>query len=230
MKSYKCDLCKGYHKHYKMLALLERYEKRLKEINKELDKQKDYYWNLFIAHKNVLERLGYIENDVPTELGIMCSTIRFENELYISEIVKDQILEGLQPSELAAVICALVTEEQNNNSDMPSLPLSRNVRAALNRIKDVRRRIFVLQRDYDITKDMYLNSCYSPLIELWILETPWEDVVAQGGVNEGDLVRTFKRTVDILRQLTLLSAASDELKMTAKSAVKSILKEPVDMD
>ena len=154
----------------------------------------------------------------------------FENELYISEIVKDQILEGLQPSELASVICALVTEEQNNNSDMPSLPISRNVRAALNRIKEVKRRIFLLQRDYDITKDMYLNSCYSPLVELWILETPWEDVVAQGGVNEGDLVRTFKRTVDILRQLTLLSAASEELKMTAKSAIKSILKEPVDMD
>ena len=230
MKAYKCDECKGYHKHYKILSLLERYEKRLAEINKELDKQKDYYWNLFIAHKKVLEQLGYLENDNPTELGIMCATIRFENELYIAEIVKSQVLEGLQPSELASVICALVTEEQNSNQDRPSLPLSRNVRATLNKIKEIRHKIFRIQRDFDITKDMYMNSCYSPLIELWILDTPWEDVVAQGEVNEGDLVRTFKRTVDILRQLTLLSAASDELKMTAKSAVKAILREPVDMD
>ena len=74
------------------------------------------------------------------------------------------------------------------------------------------------------------NSYYSPLIEQWILETPWEDIAKQVDSSEGDIVRVFKRTVDVLRQLTILPNLSEELKQNAKAAITAILKEPVDVD
>ena len=229
LQKYQCDICRGFKKHMKNLEIIARYEKRYKETCKNIEKQKDIYWNKFLAHKDILERIGYIENGVPTDAGITCSMVRAENELFLSEIILKGILDELQPYELASVICALVTEDLRSDV-YPNQPISKNTRKALNRIKEVRKKIAILQRDYDINTEMYINSYYSPLMEQWILETPWEDIAKQVDSSEGDIVRIFKRTVDVLRQLTILPNLSEELKVNAKTAITAILKEPVDVD
>ena len=229
LQKYQCEVCRGFKKHMKNLEIIARYEKRYKETCKNIEKQKDIYWNKFLAHKDILERIGYIENGVPTDAGITCSMVRAENELFLSEIILKGILDELQPYELASVICALVTEDLRSDV-YPNQPISKNTRKALNRIKEVRKKIAILQRDYDINTEMYINSYYSPLMEQWILETPWEDIAKQVDSSEGDIVRIFKRTVDVLRQLTILPNLSEELKANAKTAITAILKEPVDVD
>ncbi len=229
LEKYKCEICRGYKKHMKNLEIINRLEKRYKETTKNIEKQKDIYWNKFLAHKEILEKKGYIQNGVPTDSGITCSMIRAENELFLAEIILKGILDELEPYELASVICALVTEDLRSEV-YPNQPISRNSRKALNKIKEIRKNIAMLQRDYDINTEMYINSYYSPLIEQWILGTPWEDIAKQVDSSEGDLVRIFKRTVDILRQLTILPNLSEELKQHAKDAITAILKEPVDAD
>ena len=229
LQKYQCEVCRGFKKHMKNLEIIARYEKRYKETCKNVEKQKDIYWNKFLAHKDILERIGYIENGVPTDAGITCSMVRAENELFLSEIILKGILDELQPYELASVICALVTEDLRTDV-YPNQPISKNTRKALNRIKEVRKKIAILQRDYDINTEMYINSYYSPLMEQWVLETPWEDIAKQVDSSEGDIVRIFKRTVDVLRQLTILPNLNEELKANAKAAITAILKEPVDVD
>lgn len=230
-EQYKCEICRTYKKHMKNLEVLKRYEKKHAEMSKNIEKQKDIYWNRFLAHKSVLERTGYIKNDVPTEQGQICSIVRAENELFLSEIILQGILDELLPYELGSVICALVTEEVRVKKDgVPSGVISKNARKALNRIKDIRRKIWTIQRDYEIETEMYINSFYSPLIEQWMCDTPWEDIAKLTDSSEGDVVRIFKRTVDVLRQLTILPNISENLKETAKTAITQILKEPVDTD
>ena len=229
LEKYKCEICKGYKKHVRNLEIINRFEKKLKDINKNVANQKDIYWNKFLAHKDILEKMGYLENGYPTDAGITCSMIRAENELYISEIILKGVLEGLEPYELASVICALVTEDLRSDV-YPNQPISKNTRKALNRIKEIRRKIAVLQRDYEITTEMYLNSYYCPLVEQWVQDTPWEDIAKQVDSSEGDIVRILKRVVDVLRQLTILPNISEEVKNNAKTAIQCILKEPVDVD
>ncbi len=229
MEKYQCEICRSYKKHMKNLEIIARYEKRYKEACKNVENQKDIYWNRFLAHRDILERMGYIQNGVPTEAGITCSMIRAENELFLAEIVLKGILDELEPYELASVICALVTEDLRSDV-YPNQPISKNSRKALNRIKEVRKKIAIIQRDYDINTEMYINSYYSPLMEQWVQETPWEDIAKQVDSSEGDIVRIFKRTVDVLRQLTILPNLSEELKANAKIAIQCILKEPVDAD
>jgi len=229
MEKYKCETCRGYKKHMKNLEVINRYEKRYKETCKNVEKQKDIYWNKFIAHKEILEKTGYIQNGYPTESGILCSMIRAENELFLSEIILKGVLDELEPYELASVICALVTEDLRSDV-YPNSPISKNTRKALNKIKEIRKKIAILQRDYDITTEMYINSYYCPLIEQWVQDTPWEDIAKQADSSEGDIVRIFKRVVDVLRQLTILPNLPESLKTNAKIAIQGILKEPVDAD
>ncbi len=229
MIKYNCEICRGYKKHMKNLEIIERYEKKYKETCRNIEKQKDIYWNKFLAHKDILEKIGYIENGSPTDKGILCSMIRAENELFLSEIILNGILDELEPYELASVICALVTEDLRSDV-YPNQPISKNTRKALNRIKEIRKKIAILQRDYDINTEMYINSYYSPLIEQWVMDTPWEDIAKQVDSSEGDIVRIFKRTVDVLRQLTILPNINEKIKQNAKTAIVAILKEPVDTD
>ena len=77
---------------------------------------------------------------------------------------------------------------------------------------------------------MYINSYYSPLIEQWILETPWEDIAKQVDSSEGDIVRIFKRTVDVLRQLTTIDNVPESIVFTAREAINAIQREPIDLD
>ena len=64
MKSYHCDICRNYKKHMKDIGVLERYQKQAENLQKNIVKEKDIYWNKFLNHKAVLTQLGYLDNSV----------------------------------------------------------------------------------------------------------------------------------------------------------------------
>lgn len=229
MKSYHCDICRTYKKHMNDIDVLERYEKKVEQLTKNIANEKDIYWNKFKNHRAVLTKLGYLENDFPTEKGMLCSTIRAENELYIAEMLLSGILDDLTPAQLSAVVCAVITEDLRGDV-FPSQPLSHPTRKALNQLKNVRKKIAVVQRDYDIDTEMYINSYYSPLIEMWVEGLSWEELTGMTQSSEGDVVRVFKRTIDILRQIANAQYINPQLNETAKDAIKAILREPIDVD
>ena len=227
--NYPCDTCKLYKKHTKENELLERFEKRAKKLEKTIDYEKDIYWKKFLNHTYVLEKMGYIENNYPNEKGLTIAAIRAENELFLAEIIFSGILDTLKTDELASVICAVTTEDLRADV-YPELPISKGSRKALNKIKDIRRKIAIIQKDFDIETEMYINSYYSPLIEYWVNGGEWEELIEQIPSGEGDVVRCFKRTIDVLRQLTVIPNVSDELIQNARNAIDAINRSPIDID
>src|SRR5574344_2367860 len=109
-------------------------------------------------------------------------------------------------------------------------PISEGVRKTLNLIKNIKRRIEKIQNDYEVTSPMYINSYYSSMIEMWVNGADWESIMSEVEMGEGDVVRVFKRTVDVLRQLCVIDNISEALVQTARTAVDGILREPIDVD
>ena len=227
--NYPCDICKLYKKHIKSTELLDRFQKRSMKLEKTIEYEKDIYWRKFLNHTYVLEKMGYIENNYPNEKGLTIAAIRAENELFLAEIIFSGILDTLNVDELASVICAITTEDLRSDV-YPELPISKGTRKALNRIKDIKRRVAIVQRDFDIETEMYINSYYSPLIEYWVNGGEWDSLIEQVPSGEGDLVRCFKRTIDVLRQLTVIPNVSDELIQKARTAIDAINRPPIDID
>ena len=229
MHSFNCDTCKLYKKHMKSLDLLERYQKRGEQLAKEIDNQRDIFWNKFLSHRNVLSIYGYLQDDFPTDKGKTASQIRSENELFLAEIIFSGVLDNLTPAELASVICAITTEDMR--ADMYSqLPLSQKVRKTLNKIKDIRRKLERVQNENNVDDCMYINSFYCALIEMWANGAEWDEIINQVEMGEGDVVRCFKRVVDILRQLTTIENVPETLVFTAREAIENVLREPIDID
>ena len=228
MHKFPCDTCKLYKKHSKNIEVLERFSIRYKKLEKEIEKQRDIFWNKFLAHRSVLNDMGYLRDDYPTERGLTTSQVRSENELFISEIIFSQVLENLTPAQLAAVVCAITTEDLR--IDIPYLPISEPVRKTLNLIRNIRRRVEKVQSKYSVEAPMYINPYFSSLIELWVEGAEWETIVEQIDMGEGDIVRSFKRVVDVLRQFTTIDNVPEALVFTAREAISKIQREPVDLD
>ena len=223
-----CDCCKLYKKHTKNVEVITRVLARKRQLVKEIDRQRDIFWNKFLAHRSVLKEFGYIVDDYPAEYGVMTAQIRSENELFIAEIIRSHILENLSPSQLAAVVCAVTTEDLR--IDLPYIPFSQAVRKSLNQLRNIRRKIERVQNNYLVEAPCYINPYFSSLIELWVEGSEWEDITGQIEMGEGDIVRAFKRVVDVLRQFTTISNVPEALVFTAREAIDKIQREPVNID
>jgi len=239
IERFGCDACKIYKKHKKSLELTQRFQKEIKKLDKEIEFQKDIYWQKFLSHKNILEITNNLKDNYPTERGQITMALRCENELYLSEIILSGLLDDLNVIELASVICAIVSEDVRNNEEGLAKTPSKKVRKTLNQIKDIRRKIFLLERDFNIENPMLINSDYCYFIEYWIGTNlnpennpmvTWEAMFSDSEISQGDVVRTFKRTIDVLRQLMLLDNISQNIKQNAKEAIKLINTEPINVD
>ena len=228
MHDFPCDNCKLYKKHTKNIEVVSRFEGKLKKLDKEIERQRDIFWNNFLAHRSVLTQFGYLKDDYPTDKGVTTSQIRSENELFIAEIIFSQVLENLTPAQLAAVVCAITTEDLR--IDIPYLPISEPVRKTLNAIRNIRRKVEKVQNSNSVEDPMYINPYFSSLIELWVEGAEWSTVTEQIDMGEGDIVRSFKRVVDVLRQFTTISNVPEALVFTAREAIEKIMREPVDID
>ena len=224
----KCDTCKLYKKHSKNIEVLARLEAKQHKLQRELEIQRDIYWNKFLAHRSVLLDLGYLKDDYPTPSGNTTSQIRSENELFLSEIIFSNVLSGLTPAQLAGVVCAITTEDLR--IEIPYLPFSQQIRKTLNSIRNVARKVDKFQKRYGVDAPLYINPYFTSLIELWVEGAEWQTITEQIDIGEGDIVRAFKRTVDVLRQFTVIDNVPQELVFTAREAIDKILREPVDVD
>ena len=229
MHGYECDTCKLFKKHMKAIDILNRYESKQKALLKEIEKQKDIFWNRFLSHRAVLQEYGYLKDDYPNEYGVIISQLRSENELFLAQVIFSGVLDGLTPAELASVICAITTEDMRADL-FASLPFSPNVRKRLNKIKDIKRALDKRQKDYDVDDPMYINGYFSPLIEMWVNGAEWDSIIDEVDIGEGDIVRTFKRVIDVLRQFCTISNIPEELAFTAREAIEMIQRTPIDID
>ena len=65
------------------------------------------------------------------------------------------------------------------------------------------------------------------LVDAWARGTSWSDLIANTSLDEGDVVRIMRRTVDLLAQVPYCEAISEQLRSHARQALKAINRFPV---
>ncbi len=94
-------------------------------------------------------------------------------------------------------------------------------------LRGLRRRIFQEQRRQDIQIPVALEWDLIAIVEQWALETEWADLVDNTSLDEGDIVRILRRTLDILSQIPHVPYLSNEVRSTARQAAFLIDRFPV---
>ncbi|MGP1383992.1 MAG: DEAD/DEAH box helicase [Thainema sp.] len=205
---------------------LRRLEQDLRDRQSKLDNLLHHNWQEFLNLIKILEAFGCLIDDKPTEMGEIAAALRGDNELWLGLAVASRELDQLAPHHFAAVCAALVTEISRPDS-WTHYKVSPEVEDALGGLRGIRRQLFQLQRRYQIALPVWLETEMIGLVEQWALETDWSELCSNTSLDEGDVVRMLRRTLDFLSQIPHVPHISDQLRTTARQASRLLDRFPV---
>lgn len=94
-------------------------------------------------------------------------------------------------------------------------------------LRGTRRQLFQLQRRYHVALPVWLEFALIGIVEQWALGVEWTELCAQTSLDEGDVVRILRRTVDILSQIPYVPTIPGSLKRNAIRAIQLLDRFPV---
>ncbi|NEP22214.1 MAG: DEAD/DEAH box helicase [Moorea sp. SIO3I6] len=212
--------------------LIKRHKKRLflqEQINQRQAKFREYqaqHWHEFLNLIEILKASGSLEDLTPTVLGQAAASLRGENELWLALAMLSGELDDLDPHQLAAACSALVTETPRPDSWTNYQP-SEEVLEALANLRRIRRQVFQLQRRYHVALPVWSEDRLIGLVEQWSLGKSWREICGNSSLDEGDVVRILRRTLDILSQIPHVLPLSESLKANAIRAAQLLDRFPV---
>jgi superfamily II RNA helicase len=182
---------------------------------------------LIEAKLKLLKELGYIHNGELTQKGKFAKSV-YGYELILSELYEENILEQLDEFGLGIVAAATVFEPRKNQR-MPILSKSsQKIKFACEeiyaKIKNKEHRYII----YPFSKLPYfhLSSC----IEAWLRGMSFDKVLRFTDTDEGEVVRYFRMSVQILREISDAKVASHILKEKIKETIRVINRDIVDAE
>ncbi len=219
-----------------------RLRKKLHRLEQELGDTKSqgahanpgYYWEEFLRLVRVLQDLNFIDTRyAPTNRGQQAAALRGDNELWLALALMDiqsKFSSSLSASLLAQLCCALVSEPPRPNS-WTNYPPSSEMEEILGSLREVRRMVQRSQRKHKVFLPLWLEPALVGLVEQWSKGASWQELCAATSLDEGDLVRVLRRTLDVLRQIphvpyleaTLKDKASDAQRMLDRFPVNEVL-------
>ncbi|GAB4380582.1 MAG: DEAD/DEAH box helicase [Elainellaceae cyanobacterium] len=218
----------------------------LQSRQEKLDRYARRYWQEFLNLMDVLEYFGCLqrieaertidpesgeEQMIPeqwktTYVGEIAAAIRGDNELWLGLALASGQLDSLDPHHLVAACAALVTEVSRPDN-WTHYDLSAEVDEALGGLRGIRRELFKLQRRYQIALPVWMEVEWAGLVEQWALGIQWTELCQHTTLDEGDVVRILRRTVDFLSQIPHVPHLSSELKRNAQRAIQLVDRFPV---
>lgn len=217
--------------------LLKRQARRLalqEEISilqEQLREIRARHWQEFSDLIEILRRMGGLEDLKPTRLGEAAAAIRGDNELWLGLALMSGQLDELDPHHLAPACCALVTETLRPDS-WTNYDLSPAVEEGLGGLQDIRRKLIKMQHRYGVALPVWpeyklIESGIMGLVEQWALGVSWQDLCKNTNLDEGDVVRILRRTVDFLSQIPHVPHISESLRRNAIRAIQLLDRFPV---
>lgn len=188
-------------------------------------------WDSFKRGMNVLSDMEALEGNSHRllALGEVAAEAKSENELLLAMCLMSRELASLSPSELAATISAIVASESINRLELNDPPeISPGTESALEKLDPKIQDLEDAQSFHCFGYPPEIDSRLAGLVEAWAWGCTWSEVTALAPtVDDGDLVRLFRRTIDVLKQLPKLPHIPSATKRASDRALNLINKQPV---
>ncbi len=199
---------------------------KIRDQERQIALKSHHYWDEFLKLIAVLQTFGCLEGQKPTPLGQTAAALRGDNELWLGLTLVSGHLDHLAPHHLAAAAAALVTEVSRPDS-WTSYHLSPETETALGDLRGIRRQLFQTQRRHEVVMPIWLEVELVALVEQWALGVDWSTLCAQTSLDEGDVVRILRRSLDFLSQIPHVPHLGSPLVENARRAAYLMDRFPV---
>ncbi len=213
---------------------MEELEAEIAERQRVLHFRANRHWETFLVLIDILRFFGCLDGDEgldPSEVGRTVAALRGDNELWLGLALMSGHLDELEPADLAAVLEAISTEVNRPDlwSGYPPPPAADE---AMHDLRGIRRELQRQQEAGKVVMPVWFEGELMGLVHAWAKGVSWSDLIANTSLDEGDVVRIMRRTVDLLAQIPYCEAISEQLRTKARAALKAInrfpVREPID--
>jgi ATP-dependent RNA helicase HelY len=197
-----CRRCRFQAEHRAHHTEIRELQGRIRSSEHDAERSQDEYRRRMRALRGILQELGFLDGDTPTEKGVLASRIYGENSLIISEAIADGWLEELTPAELAASVVMVTAEDRNR--DRPHqrrrFPTS-GIALAQKRLRIIYFRFSARERDRGEENLRPLSGDYVNFTFDWCSGVPLTEIQTPIDVELGDAVKALKGLYSALRQI-----------------------------
>jgi antiviral helicase SKI2 len=162
------------------------------------------------------------------------------DSVLLTEIVLENVLEGLTPAEVASLLSALVCRKKNQAGDPAgdgdASVYSEGYRSAKAAMRKIVRNFGAVQQEAGVELEFEIGDasadyegamCRWALCEVvlrWAMGAPFAEVVTMTDLQEGDVVVTVKRLVELLKDAKGVAKAvgNEELEASIDDAVEAV--------
>ncbi|KAI8903183.1 NUC185 domain-containing protein [Gorgonomyces haynaldii] len=203
MNKCKSRNCPDLDEHYDLMHNQKQLEQKIQELQFTLSDQNlellpDYHQRVL-----VLERLGFVENQVVQTKGRVACEINTADELLLTELVLDNFFGPFEPEEIVALLSLFVFQEKSESEPV----LTPRLEDAVSRIQIKAQEIALIQREcgLDIVVQDYINSLKLGLVEVvyeWARGLEFKKITDLTDVLEGSIVRCIVRLSETCREVS----------------------------
>jgi superfamily II RNA helicase len=176
----------------------------------------------------VMKALGYIEKGALSPKGRFAAAVQ-GFEVHAAEFLEGGVLHACDPDRLVLLFCAVVFEERRNDVServdptvLEAIRTRAEHRVNLFRRSEAEAGLEVLSKELDWKMS-------GPAL-LWARGCTWEELADHTTVSDGDLVRTFRQAIQVLRNVrnALHLVGAGDLEERLNRAIASVNREAVD--
>jgi superfamily II RNA helicase len=176
----------------------------------------------------VMKGLGYIRDGALTAKGKFAAAVQ-GFEVHAAEFVQDGLLQECDPERLALLFCAVVFEERRGDaSEQVETGMLEGIRRRAERAVANFRREEADRGLEQLSKELDWKMSGPAL--LWSRGATWEELAEKTTVSDGDLVRTFRQAIQVMRNVrnALHHVGAKDLEERLSRAIASINRDVVD--
>lgn len=193
-------------------SLRERQLKQSRRLGQMLERHhqtqqqlQNSYWEQFLRIVGIFQHFDYLDGGRLRAEGRLIASLRHDNELLVARVAFSGLLNGLSPEELAALLSCLVEEPRTTEQPAARLFLrdQAHVRRRVKTLEELSQEVDGVQRSFQVQLPVSMHTTYLAATHRWVSgEDNWPALVEQSfGGHEGDLIRAFRRLIDLCRQL-----------------------------
>ena len=216
LRNHSCHGCSDRETHARIAERADRLRRENAGLNSRVANRTHVIARRFDLIKVMLEKFGYLNNDVITTNGKLLSKIYGETDLLIAEMIRREGFGQLTAAELVSIVSVFVYESRKESP--PKLPRGQ-VEEVLADLVKAWIEINDLETELGLEPIREPDAGFCWASYRWASGHSLTSILKGTDLTVGDFVRSMKQIIDLLRQIAI---ASPHLSPIVKDALGRI--------
>jgi ATP-dependent RNA helicase HelY len=213
-EAHPCRRCPERAKHERWAGRASELQRRLGGVERRIRVRTETLARQFDRVLSVLRDLDYVDGWSLSSKGRTLTRIYGEGDLLVGEALEAGLLDELRPSEVVAMLSAVIYEGRERIPLSGEMPTA-ETKERYERLQRLWRKVRRTEDEHQVQLCRELEAGFATPIYHWAEGEALDDILAETEMAPGDFIRNCKQLVDLLRQIEEVAAPETAARVRA---------------